>query len=72
MSKLEKLAIDGALWVATWSPGDGKTRYRFFNEAQNSFFGPKNGIYTGLGYREAETFATGFRYGLGAAKRGDG
>lgn len=47
------------LWITTWSPGDGQTRYRFFNIPGNSYFGPKNGIYTALGYKEALTYARG-------------
>jgi len=47
--------------VRTWSPGDGVTRYRFFKDAppNQSYFGPANGIYTALGYKEAVTFASG-------------
>jgi hypothetical protein len=47
--------------VHTWSPGDGVTRYRFFHNAPSSqsYFGPANGTYTALGFKEAHTFARG-------------
>lgn len=47
--------------IYTYSPGDGVTRYRFFENAPpgQDYFGPNNGIYTALGYAEAETFASG-------------
>ena len=48
------------LFVRTWSPGDGITRYRFFTNAKNSYHGPDNGIYTALGIKEAETFLAGY------------
>jgi len=49
--------------VRTYSPGDGMTRYRFFHNApaNQSYFGPDNGIYTALGMGEAEHFAAGLR-----------
>lgn len=49
----------------TYSPGDGTTRYRFFQNApeDQSYFGPANGIYTALGYKEAEAFASGLSHG---------
>ena len=51
------------LFVAEWSPGDGVTRYRFFDRQGNSYFGPDNGIYTALGLKEANTWLTGFAAG---------
>jgi hypothetical protein len=67
------LAHDAAklgLMVATWSPGDGMTRYRFFpigteTDAQD-FFGPRNGLYTALGLKEAFTWLNGYRDGKAA------
>lgn len=47
-------------YIRTYSLGDGVTRYRFFTEPHNSYFGPQNGIYTALGYAEANTFLTGY------------
>jgi hypothetical protein len=48
------------LTVSEWSPGDGVTRYRFFDKPGNSYFGPDTGIYTALGISEAETFLAGY------------
>lgn len=47
--------------VKTYSPGDGVTRYRFFYNAPvgQSYFGPANGRYTALGFKEAMAFARG-------------
>uniref|UniRef100_A0A6H1ZZ97 Uncharacterized protein n=1 Tax=viral metagenome TaxID=1070528 RepID=A0A6H1ZZ97_9ZZZZ len=59
LEQLQKACGEVGLWVDTYSPGDGITRYRFFKEAGNSYFGPKNGIYTALGFKEARTFARG-------------
>jgi hypothetical protein len=51
-------------YLDTYSPGDGVTRYRFFKfEAdgtrRNDYFGPGNGLFTALGWREAELYAQG-------------
>lgn len=59
MSRLEELrtyAKDANLHVATHSPGDGVTRYRFFERSGNSYFGPDNGICTTLGIKQAWKF----------------
>lgn len=48
------------LFCRTYSPGDGVTRYRFFDQRDTSYFGPANGMYTALGWKEAVTYATGF------------
>lgn len=47
--------------VETYSPGDGVTRYRFFENAppKQDYFGPDSGIHTALGYKAAVTFAQG-------------
>jgi hypothetical protein len=62
-TRLEKLRADlpPGYTVYTYSPGDGVTRYRFFKNApaKQDYFGPDNGIYTALGYAEAEAFASG-------------
>ena len=44
--------------MATYSPGDGVTRYRFF-EKPSDYFGPENGTYTALGLKEATIYARG-------------
>lgn len=53
-------AANAGLFVRTYSPGDGVTRYRFFTDPHNDYFGPANGIYTALGIKEAETFVRGY------------
>ena len=60
MEALEALLPPGYS-VATYSPGDGQTRYRFFEKApeRQTYFGPASGIYTALGYKEAWVFAQG-------------
>ena len=58
---LAQEAVRAGLYVRTYSPGDGLTRYRFFKKKGNSYFGPDNGIYTALGIKEAETWLSGYR-----------
>lgn len=50
------------LYVATWSPGDGVTRYKFSNKPGTYY--SVNELYTALGYREAATYARGFVDGI--------
>ena len=72
MSRFSDLTHDlekHCLWVATWSPGDGMTRYRFFDKPGNSYFGPGSGIYTAAGIAEAETFVTGWVLGRASGKK---
>lgn len=66
LEELEEYAKDAGLKVATWSPGDGQTRYRFFDKPgpNQTYFGPASGIYTALGLKEAWNFL----YGYGAGK----
>lgn len=66
LEELEEYAKEKGLWVATWSPGDGVTRYRFFNKPGNSYFGPGDGIYTALGLKNAWQFAQGYAWGRGS------
>ena len=47
--------------VDTYSPGDGVTRYRFFDKPGQDYFGGSHPLYTALGYKEAYTFAQGLR-----------
>lgn len=60
---IRKTAARLGLYVETWSPGDGKTRYRFFHEQPSSYFGPSS-CFTCLGEREADMFLTGYAHGL--------
>lgn len=59
VERLEQACKAAGFYVATWSPGDGKTRYRFFSEPGNSYCGPSNGAFTALGWREAVAYARG-------------
>ena len=66
MSKLDDLRDEikpSGLYVHTYSPGDGVTRYRFTKDPKDGYFGPGNGIYTALGWAEATTYATGYCHG---------
>jgi len=47
------------LSIDTYSPGDGVTRYRFFNEYNGNYFA-SSGIFTALGIRDAEIFWKGY------------
>ena len=58
---LQELAETVKLFVCTWSPGDGVTRYRFARD-DNGYF-VDYGIYTALGYKEALTYVEGYRAG---------
>jgi hypothetical protein len=60
--ELQDYAKGVGLHVATWSPGDGVTRYRFFEKAGNTYFGPDNGIYTALGLKDAWNYLYGGSY----------
>lgn len=66
LEALEQAAESVGLYVRTYSPGDGVTRYRFFEkkdlqagEVPSSYFGPRSGIYTALGYKEATVYLAG-------------
>lgn len=62
-TRIEKLRgyLPRGWTVRTWSPGDGVTRYRFFEDApkNQTYFGPDNGRYTALGYKDAVIYALG-------------
>ncbi len=63
LQELQDYAKTAHLHVATWSPGDGTTRYRFFTKAGNTYFGPDNGIYTALGLKDAWNYLYGYAAG---------
>jgi hypothetical protein len=63
LEELEDYAKTVGLHVATWSPGDRITRYRFFTRGGNTYFGPDNGIATELGLKNAWNFL--YSYGAG-------
>jgi len=56
--------------IDTYSPGDGATRYRFFSNAGDrpDYFSG-HGIYTALGWKEAEAFARGLLAGADQVKQ---
>ena len=60
MSRLTDLRenLPKGFGVDTYGPGDGVTRYRFFDREPFGYFAGR-GIYTALGISEAETFAAG-------------
>jgi len=62
-TRLMRMASESGLYVATWSPGDGATRYRFFKNKKPVSFFRQSGLYTALGLSEAETWLSGYRRG---------
>jgi hypothetical protein len=56
LEELRQTAKERGLYVSTWSPGDGVTRYRFFDRPGNSYHGPDNGVCTELGLKNAYRF----------------
>lgn len=58
MEELETEAAELGLTVHSYSPGDGVTRYRFFRNApaNQTYFGPANGVWTALGLGEARKY----------------
>ena len=50
------------LLCCTHSPGDGTTRYKFFENPVDgqTYWGPGTGIYTALGSREAWAWLMGY------------
>lgn len=57
------------LQVATWSPGDGMTRYRFFRgaPADQDYFGPLSPIGVAYGISQAHDWVNAFKQGHIAA-----
>ena len=49
--------------LASYSPGDGVTRYRFFCTPNQDYFGGSSAVYTALGLKEARVFFAGVRAG---------
>lgn len=77
---LNEMAHAAGYLVERYSPGDGVTRYRFFDLAEmqrkgvsaqeQTYFGPLNGVHTALGLAAAKKFLTGG--GKAPAKRKNG
>jgi len=58
-----QLAVNKVGWsVDTWSPGDGITRYGFFDKVDQDYVGDSK-LYTALGKKEAIAFLTGLILG---------
>jgi len=64
-SDIEQVAGDVGLRMATYSPGDGVTRYRFFYAGPGpvAYF-DADGVYTALGAKEAMIFLEGVAEGV--------
>ena len=66
MKRREHLSLktrQAGLDLATWAPGDGATRYRFYDPAQEStggYFSVDRPLYTALGMKEAFTWIAGY------------
>ncbi|MGI0149762.1 MAG: hypothetical protein ACREDF_09570 [Thermoplasmata archaeon] len=63
---LEDFARSIGLYLATWAPGDGMKRYRFFTKP--SSYDEGGGIYTALGLKEAWCFVRGYAASKTGAK----
>jgi hypothetical protein len=61
LDELRAYAKDLGITVHTWSPGDGTTRYRFFDKPgeHQSYFGPSMAMYTALGRKDAWNYLYG-------------
>jgi hypothetical protein len=69
MTKFEEvraIAATAKLYVDSYSPGDGVTRYRFMTTDVDYF--ATNGVFTALGIGDAMTFAVGAMTGYQQAK----
>jgi len=79
MDVLREMAHKAGYLVETYSPGDGTTRYRFFDLAEmqrkgvsaqeQTYFGPLNGVHTALGLAAAKKFLSGGAKKAPAKKR---
>jgi len=63
VDRLRREAARHDLYVGTYSPGDGITRYRFFKSPGGRpvpYFS-QDGLYTALGLKQAEAWLSGYR-----------
>ncbi len=69
LQELEEAARRVGLFVDTYSPGDGVTRYRFITRSDRDYFSASGSerVYTALGLKEAYAFLSG--YGAGHSRR---
>jgi hypothetical protein len=63
IQELQDYAKAAGLHVATYNPGGGPTRYRFFDKPGNSYFGPASGIHIALGLKDAWNYLYGYSAG---------
>jgi hypothetical protein len=86
--ELQQLLDHCHLAVGTWSPGDGQTRYRFFQRetipnpanipgletgaSSAADYHAGDGLFTALGRGEAVTWLRGYRTALQASRRTGG
>lgn len=64
--ELERLARQCGLYVSTWSPGDGQTRYRFTTEPVDYFAAvSRNTLTTVRGFKKALDFVQAYCAGRG-------
>lgn len=68
-SRIEEMARYVGLIFRTWSPGDGVTRYRFFDGPADNYFAEEDGLWTARGAKEAEVWLRGFTAGRRAGRR---
>lgn len=63
---LDAVCKVAGIYYRTQSPGDGVTRYRFFDDPEqaNSYHGPHDGLFTALALAEAVAFARGYLTGM--------
>jgi hypothetical protein len=61
--RLEKEAREAGLYVSSWSPGDGVTRYRFFKGTSARSYFSGGAIYSVAGLIGAENWLSGYRTG---------
>lgn len=66
--QLFALADSQGIHIATWSPGDGMTRYRFIDKRSEphwcwSYDATSHPLYTALGLREASIWLLGYASG---------
>ena len=68
-NQVEAAAREAGLLVATWAPGDGSTRYRFFVGKVGKGRGPwadyhqGNALYTAMGRKDALSFIVAYKMG---------
>lgn len=63
-SSVKSLAREVGLFVSTWSPGDGATRYRF--HAEEADYNDGREVKTVLGRKDALLWLSGYRAGKSA------